>query len=131
MSVVHLGHVGHVYVVHVYMLLEAQEKSVGHVGANLAQEKDFSVTLTQEDFTKNLKSLPTSPKLRGGREDPLPLDDTKMRQCKLGELRGVAVVSRPDICARLARTAPKIDAYCGSDVYRIKDRCVLWEWFES
>ena len=58
--------------VHVYMLLEAQEKSVVHAGADLAQEIDFSVTLTQEDFTKNHKFLPSSPELRGGGKDPLP-----------------------------------------------------------
>ena len=35
-----------------------------HVGAELAQEKDFFVTLTLADFTKNLKLLPTPPELR-------------------------------------------------------------------
>ena len=35
--------------------LEVQEGSCVHVGVELAQEKDFSVTLTQADFTKNMK----------------------------------------------------------------------------
>ena len=42
-------------------------------------------------------------------------------QCKLGELRRVAAVSRPDICARLARIASRINALRGSDVYRINE----------
>ena len=46
----------------------------------LAQEDDVSVTLSQEDFLKNLKFLPTSPKLWALRKEPLSMDDTKMRQ---------------------------------------------------
>ena len=45
----------------------------------------------------------------------------KLRQFKLGDLCRVATVSRPDICARLARIASRINALCGSDVYRINE----------
>ena len=45
----------------------------------------------------------------------------KLCQCKLGELCWLATVSRPDICARLARIASRINALTGSDVYRIND----------
>ena len=44
-----------------------------------------------------------------------------MRQCKLGELCLLATVPRPDICARLARTASRVNSLQGSDVYRIND----------
>ena len=37
------------------------------VGAELARRKDFSATLTQADFAKNLKLLPTAPALLAGR----------------------------------------------------------------
>ena len=46
------------------------------------------------------------------------MDYVKLRQCKLGELRWVATVLRPDICARLARIASRINAPCGIGVYR-------------
>ena len=59
--------------------LEVQEKSCVRVGPEWAQKKDFSRTSAQEDFTKNLKFLPTSPDLRAGREEPLSLDAAKMR----------------------------------------------------
>ena len=49
----------------------------------------------------------------------MSMDDTAMRQSKLGEMRWVAAVSRPDICARLARITPRINAPCGCDMYRI------------
>ena len=55
------------------------------VGMGLAQGKDFCVTLTLEDFAKNLKSLLTSPELWAGRKEPASLDETRMRQCKVGE----------------------------------------------
>ena len=79
------------------------------------------MTLTQEDFAKNLKLLSTSPALWTGRGNPLSRDYAKLRHYKLGELRWVATISRPDICARWARIAPKINALCGSDVYRINE----------
>ena len=49
------------------------------------------------------------------------MDYINLRQCNLGEVCWVASVSRPDICARLARIASWISALCGSDVYRINE----------
>ena len=92
-----------------------------HVGAESAHEKDLPVTLTQEDLAKNLKLLPTSPALWAGRTAPFSMDYIELRQCKLGEVCWVTAVSRPDICARLARIASRIDALCGSDVFRIDE----------
>ena len=51
-----------------------------HAVAELPQEKDFSVTLTEEDLSDNLKFLPTRPEVWAGRKEPLSLDGTKMRQ---------------------------------------------------
>ena len=81
-----------------------------HVGMGLAQEKDFSMTLTQADFAKNLKLLPTSPELWARRREPLSTLYVKLRTCKLGELGWVATASQPDICARLARIASRTNA---------------------
>ena len=67
-----------------YGKLKVQEKSLLRAGMEVAQEKDSSVTLAQEAFTKNLRPLPTSPGLREGRREPLSLGETKMRQCNLG-----------------------------------------------
>ena len=78
---------------------KVQEGSFVHVGMQLVQKKDFSWTLTQEDFAKNLKLLPTTPSLWAGRKNPQPMDDTKLRQRTLGELCWVAAVSLPDMCA--------------------------------
>ena len=71
------------------------------------------MTLTQEDFTADWKPLPTSPGLRAGRINPLPMDDIKLRQCNLGELCWVAIVSRPDICVRVARISPRTNNSVG------------------
>ena len=49
------------------------------------------------------------------------MDCIKLRQSVLGELRWVATVSRPDICARLARIASGINALCWSEVYRFNE----------
>ena len=49
------------------------------------------------------------------------MEYTKLRQRKSGELRWFATVSRPDIRARLARIVSRINALCGSDVYRIDE----------
>ena len=47
------------------------------------------------------------------------MDDTKMRQRKLGEVVRVAAVSRPDARARSAKIASRVNSLCGSDVCRI------------
>ena len=98
--------------------MEGQEKSCAHVGMEVAQGKGFSATLAKEDLAKDLQPLPTSPELWASRKYPLSTDEAKLRQCKLGASCWVAAVSRPDICARLARRASRITALCGSDVYR-------------
>ena len=79
----------------------------------MAQEKDSSATLIQEDFAKNAKPLPASPELWASQEIP--------RRCKLGESRGVAAAPQPDICAHLARITSMINAICGSDLYRMNE----------
>ena len=77
------------------------------MGAELAQEDDFSVTFTQENFTKNLGFLPIPPELRAGRRGPLSEEETQIRPCKQGELCLLATVSRPDIRARLVTIASR------------------------
>ena len=77
--------------------LEVQEKSFAQVGEEVAQEEDFSATLTREGFKKKVEFLPMSPQSRTEREEPLPLDCTRMRQCKSGALCWVARVSQPDM----------------------------------
>ena len=47
--------------------LKAQGRLSVHVGMEVAQEQDFSLTQFEEDFAKNLKLLPTFPSLRAGR----------------------------------------------------------------
>ena len=77
--------------------MELQENSFAHVGMELSQEANFSVTLTQEEFTMNLQPVGTSPELWAARQKLLPPEDAKVRQCKLGELCWLATASRPDI----------------------------------
>ena len=101
--------------------MEAQEESPVPAGMELGQEKDFSVTSTHADFTKNLKLLPTPPALWAGRKEPLSMSYIKLRQCASGKLRWVAAVSRPDICARLAPIASRVNSLRRSDVYRINE----------
>ena len=66
---------------------KAQDRYFVHVGVEPVQGKDFFATLTEADFPRDLKFLPTSLGLCAGRKEPLSLDETRMRRCKLGELR--------------------------------------------
>ena len=92
--------------------------SFAPLGVELAQDKDSSATLTHLGFTKNVKLLPTSPSLWAGGKEPSSIDYITLRHCA-EESRWVAAVPRPDICARVARIASRINALCGSHVYRI------------
>ena len=101
--------------------LKLQESSFDHVGMELAQDHTFSVTLTQGDFATDLQPFLTTPKLRAARQKLLSPEGGHMCQCKLGELRWLATVSRPDICARLALVVSRIYSLQGSHVHWIND----------
>ena len=83
--------------------LKLQVSSYVRVGMGLAQDSISPVTLSQDEFAKNLHSLPTAPKLRAARQQSLSPEDVELRQRKLCELCSLATAPRPDICARLAR----------------------------
>ena len=83
------------------------------------QQLDFSVALTQADVTRQLQPLETSADLWKRRQYPLSDEEKLLCQCKMGELCWLATVSRPDICARLAQLASKVNDLQGSDIYRI------------
>ena len=112
--------------------LQVREKSFARVGVEMARANDFSATSTREDFTRDLKFLPASPKFWAGREGPLSTDESKMCRRKSGELLWVATVSRPEIRARLGETVSRIGSLCRSDVYRINDLArAAKEWRET
>ena len=49
------------------------------------------------------------------------MDYSELRQCRSGALCRAATVPRPDIRARLARIASRMNALCGSHVYLIDE----------
>ena len=85
----------------------------------LAQKPDFSVELTQAEFARQWKFTDMSPELWNRRQNPPSHEEKMLRQGEMGELRWLAPVSPPDICARLAQQAPKANDLQGSDIYRI------------
>ena len=99
--------------------LKVQENNFVHVGMELARKADFSVELTQAEFTRQLQFLDTSSALWKRRQTPLSDEEKLLCQCKMGELCWLATDSRPDICARLAQLASKVNDLQGSDIYRI------------
>ena len=92
-----------------------------NVGMELAQKADFSVDLTQAEFAQQLELLDAPPALWKRRRNPLTGKEKWLRQRKMGELRWLATASRPDICARLAQLASKVNGLKGSDIYFVSD----------
>ena len=101
--------------------LQTQENDFVQIGAKLSQRTDFSVDLTPAEFTHQLQPSDTSPALRKARQRSLSDEEKLKCQCKLGELRWLATVSRPDTCARFTQWASKVNESQGSDVYRMND----------
>ena len=97
--------------------LELRESFIVHVGPDITQECDLSVTLTRDKFAQNLKPLPVSAQFWAARQRALSTEDVKLCRRKPGELCWLAT----DICARSARTASRVNSLQGSDVYRIND----------
>ena len=97
-----------------YGPLELQESEFALVEMELFQGSDFSVRLTQPAFTEGHMPLDTSPTLWANRQRPLGDEDKLLRQCKLGKLCWLAAASRPDIRARLAHIASRVNVLQGS-----------------
>ena len=90
-----------------------------HVGMELVQERDFSATLTQDEFTRNLNPLPTPTQLYTARQKKLSIEDIQLRQFKPGKLWWLATVSRRESHAMLVRLASRVNSSPGGDVNRI------------
>ena len=101
--------------------LEVQGKNFAHVGAELTQANDVSAQVTQGKFANGLNPAPTTPDLWASRQCLASMDGIRTRPCLLGDLRRMATVSRPGICARLAQVAAKVNTSQGGDIYRIND----------
>ena len=90
--------------------LKEQERPFVNANAAAYKESDFPAPATRAESAKNLKLIPTSPGLWVFRQRPLSVGAIESRQCKLVELRWLATVSRPDICARLALLASRANS---------------------
>ena len=76
---------------------------------------------TQKNFTDLLCTIATSPSLWRDRNKLLSDVEPQICQIKLGELCWLATVSRPGICARLARFPANLNGLQVIDIYRIND----------
>ena len=67
--------------------LEAQGNNFARVEMELAQDNDFAVPWTPEEFTEGLSPVPTSPSSWDPRQRLLSMDEVRMSQCGLAGLR--------------------------------------------
>ena len=102
-------------------LLEVQKDDFARIGMEALQGKDGSVEITQETSTDLLDPTATSPSLRRDRNRALTDEELQTCRSKLGELCWLATVSRPDICARLARFSANLNSLEVVGIYRIND----------
>ena len=68
-------------------------------------------------FANALKPVPATPALPAPRQRPYHSGAS----VQIGELRLLAAASRPDVCARLAQLAARVNPLPGSDIYGIRD----------
>ena len=101
--------------------VKIQKDDFQHLGMDIVQKLDGSVEVSQKNFTDLLSPIETSPSLWKDRNRPLDDEELQVCQSKLGELCWLATVSRPDICARLARFSSNINGLQVIDMYRIND----------
>ena len=85
------------------------------------QKKDGSAEIPQKTFSDLICPISTSASLWRDRNRPLNDEELQTCQSKLRALRWLATVSRPDICARLARFSANLNGHEVIDIYRIND----------
>ena len=101
--------------------LEVQESSFARAGAEVPPGNVSTVKRAQREVTSKSKSLLPPPGPWAARQHLLSPGNITLRQCKSDELCRLASVSRPDVCARLARIASLANVLLRVDVFRIKD----------
>ena len=101
--------------------LKLQESSCAHAGMAVSPANDYSARLTQADFSSKLVPLGTARALWAARRQLLSPEAVLRCRRKLGELCWLATTSRPDICARLTKLAPKGNSIRRRDTYRVDD----------
>ena len=101
--------------------LKSQETSFAHVGIEPSQAGDYSVRLTQADFSPKLAPLEKSPALWAARQQLLHPEDVIRCQYALGEPCWLTAASLTDICARLCPLASKVNSLQMNNIYRIND----------
>ena len=101
--------------------MKVQQDNFAHIGMEVLQKKDGSVEVAQETFSDLLCPIATSAPLRRDRNRPLNDEELQICQSKLGELCWLATASRPDSCARLARSSANLNGLNVIDIYHIND----------
>ena len=76
---------------------------------------------TREDFTNAPNPIPASPELRASRQRPVAMGEVLMCRCNLGELRLLAIASRPYICFRVGQLASRVKSLQGRVIFRVND----------
>ena len=88
---------------------------------DLLRRDDGSVEITQQTSTDLLRPIATPPSLWRDRNRALSDEELQICQSKRGKLCWLATVSRPDVCARLARSSANLNSLEVIDIYRIND----------
>ena len=83
--------------------------------------------MTQRKFTQEPQSTLATKGGWASRQRPFRMEDIRRRHCKLGELRRLATVVRPDFGARLARLASEVSSLKGSDIYDLIKTVGEWQ----
>ena len=109
--------------------VEVQKDNFTQIGMDVHQKDDGSVEITQKTFSDWLRPIDTSPSPLKDRNRPLGDEELQICQSKLGELRWLATVPRPDTCARLACFSAKLDSLHVVDIYRIDDLISTLKYF--
>ena len=101
--------------------VKVQPGNFAHTGMQVFQKEDGSAEVTQKTFSDLLCPIATSASLWRDRNRQRKDGELQICQCKLRELCWLATVSRPDICARLARFSANLNRLNVIDIYRIDD----------
>ena len=99
----------------------ATNKNFAHVGMEATQANNAPIQMPMGHFTNAPNPIPTNHELWASRPRPLSMEDVRIRQCKLGKLRWPATVPWPDVRARLARLAARVNSLPGRDMSRTND----------
>ena len=90
-----------------------------YIGVNLKQNADFSITISQNEYTNNLEPIDLDPSRMSNSKEPLEKSEKTALRAVLGQLNWLSGMSRPEISFMVSNISSRISSATIHDILEV------------